>query len=111
MRNFDANLTYTINPKNSLSFQYQNISKLPNHNYNLNQSSYDKYNWSNDFNNEKINNLVVNANTQWLNASMQLTTLNDHLYFSNDTIGNFQQSSIKKHICNYKTCEQLRDEK
>lgn len=91
MRNFDANLTYTINPKNNLSFQYQNISKLPNHNYNLNQSSYDKYNWSNDFNNEKINNLVVNANTQWLNASMQLTTLNDHLYFSNDTIGNYQQ--------------------
>jgi hypothetical protein len=91
MRNFDANLTYTINPKNNVSFQYQNISKLPNHNYNLNQSSYDKYNWSNDFNNEKINNLVVNANTQWLNASMQLTTLNDHLYFSNDTIGNYQQ--------------------
>lgn len=91
MRNFDANLTYTINPKNSLSFQYQNISKLPNHNYNLNQSSYDKYNWSNDLNNEKINHLVVNANTQWLNASMQLTTLNDHLYFSNDTIGNYQQ--------------------
>lgn len=91
MRNFDANLTYTINPKNSLSFQYQNISKLPNHNYNLNQSSYDKYNWSNDFNNEKINNLVVNANTQWLNASMQLTTLNDHLYFSNDNVGNYEQ--------------------
>lgn len=91
MRNFDANLTYTINPKNNLSFQYQNISKLPNHNYNLNQSSYDKYNWFNDFNNEKINNLVVNANTQWLNASMQLTTLNDHLYFSNDNVGNYEQ--------------------
>lgn len=91
MRNFDANLTYTINPKNNVSFQYQNISKLPNHNYNLNQSTYDRYNWTNDFNNEKINNLVVNANTQWLKASMQLTTLNDHLYFSNDTIGNYQQ--------------------
>jgi hypothetical protein len=91
MRNFEANLTYTINPKNNLSFQYQNISKLPDHNYNLNQSSYVKYNWSNDFNNEKNNNLVVNANTQWVKASLQLTTLNDHLYFSNDTIGNYQQ--------------------
>ncbi len=91
MRNFDANLTYTINPKNNLSFQYQNISKLPNNNYNLNQSSYDKYNWSNDFNNEKINNLVVNANTQWVKASLQLTTLNDHLYFSNDNIGSSEQ--------------------
>jgi hypothetical protein len=91
MRNLDANLIYTINPKNNLSFQYQNLSKLPNHNYNLNQSSYDKYNWSNDFNNEKINNLTVNATTQWLKASMQLTTLNDHLYFSNDNSGTSQQ--------------------
>jgi hypothetical protein len=91
MRNFDANLTYTIDPKNNISFQYQNISKLPNHNYNLNNSSYDKYNWSNSFKNEKINNLIVNATTQWLKASLQLTTLNDHLYFSNDTIGNYKQ--------------------
>jgi len=91
MRNFDANLTYTINPKNSLSFQYQNISKLPNHNYNLNQSSYDRYNWNNDFNNEKINNIVVTANTQYVNASLQLSTLKDHLYLSNDTTGVYQQ--------------------
>lgn len=91
MRSFEANLTYAINSKNNLSFQYQNISKLPDHNYNLNQSSYIRYNWSNDFNNEKINSLVVNAKTQWLKASVQLTTLNDHLYFSNDTIGNYEQ--------------------
>ena len=91
MRNFDASLTYTINPKNNISFQYQNISKLPNHNYDLSNSSYDRYNWINNFKNEKINNLIVNANTQWLKSSLQLTTLNDHLYFSNDTIGNYKQ--------------------
>lgn len=90
-RNFDANLVYNINSDNSLSFQYQNISKLPNNNYNLNHSSYDRYNWFNDFNNEKINNLIASANTRWAKASLQLTTLNDHLYFSNDTIGNYQQ--------------------
>ena len=91
MRNFDANLIYTINAKNSLSFQYQNISKLPNNNYILNNSSYDKYNWNNSFKNEKVNNLIVHANTQWAKASFQLTTLNDHLYFSNDTIANYKQ--------------------
>jgi hypothetical protein len=91
LRNLDAHLIYSINQKNTISFQYQNISKLPNHNFNLNQSSYNKYNWNNNFNNEKINNLVVNTNTQWVNASVQLTTLNDHLYFSNDTIGNYKQ--------------------
>ena len=97
MRNFEANLTYTIDPKNNISFQYQNISKLPNHNYNLNNSSYDKYNWSNNFKNEKINNFAVSANTQWVKASLQLTTLNDHLYFSNDTISNKQYISPKQY--------------
>ena len=91
MRNLDANLTYSLDSKNTISFQYQNISKLPNHNYILNNSSYDKYNWNNNFKNEKINNLVVNANTQWVKASMQLTTLNDHLYFSNDADSIYKQ--------------------
>lgn len=81
LRNFDAKLTYTINPKNSLSFQYQNISKAPNNNYIVNQSAYENYNWYNSFKNEKINNLAVNACTQWVNASVQLTNLNDHLFF------------------------------
>ncbi len=96
MRNLDANLTYSFDSKNNISFQYQNISKLPNHNYILNNSSYDKYNWNNNFKNEKINNLIVNANTQWLKASLQITTLNDHLYFSNDTISNKQYISPKQ---------------
>ena len=80
-RNFDANLDYQINDKNKVSFQYQNISKLPNLNYLLNQSAYINYTWQNNFKNEKINNLIVNANTQWINATAQFTILNDYLYF------------------------------
>jgi len=80
-RNFDANLDYQINDKNKVSFQYQNITKLPNHNYILNQSTYINYNWLNNFKNEKINNIVVNADTQWIKATAQFTTLNDYLYF------------------------------
>lgn len=90
-RNLDANLNYKLDDKNSISFQFQNISKLPDNNYNLHQSTYVKYNWINDFNNEKINNIAVKANTKWANAALQLTTLDDHLYFSNDTIGNEEQ--------------------
>ncbi|WP_298303516.1 putative porin [Flavobacterium sp.] len=80
-RNFDTNLDYQINDKNKVSFQYQNISKLPNFNYILNQSAYINYTWLNNFKNEKINNITVNANTQWVNATAQFTTLNDYLYF------------------------------
>ncbi|HLF52764.1 putative porin [Flavobacterium sp.] len=95
--NLDGNLTYKLNEKNSLSFQYQNINKLPNYIYNLHQSSYISYNWYNNFKNEKINNIKVDAITQWANASLQITTLNDHLYFSNDDDANLQLVSPKQY--------------
>lgn len=90
LTNIDGSLKYKINDKNQLSFQYQNRNKLPNHIYNLHQSSYVNYNWFNNFKNEKINSIQVNVNTQWANATLQATTLNDFLYFAdkndNDTI-------------------------
>lgn len=85
LTNIDLSLNYQMNEYNRFSFQYQKINKLPNHNYNLYQSSYVAYNWYNDFNNEKINNFVVKADTEWGSASLQYSTLNDHLYFSNDS--------------------------
>lgn len=81
LTNIDASLKYKFNHKNELDFQYQNMNKLPNHIYNLHQSSYTNYNWYNDFKNEKINSIHVNAKTQWVSASLQATTLNDFLYF------------------------------
>ena len=83
MRNLDVNANFKINDKNKLGFKVQNISKLPDHTYNLFQSSYKAYNWFNNFNNEKINNIETKAQTQWLEASMQISTLEDKLYFQN----------------------------
>src|SRR4029077_7857036 len=54
-------------------------------NYNLFQSSYIAYNWFNDFKNEKINYLKFDAQTEWLNATVQYSVLNDKLYFSNNS--------------------------
>lgn len=83
-------MNYKINDKNQVTFQYQNNNKLPNHIYNLHQSSYTNYNWYNDFKNEKNNAIIVDAKTQWINATLQVSTLKDFLYFqntsSNDTI-------------------------
>ncbi len=86
MTTVDAMASYQINERNKISFQYQNISKIPDHNFNLNQSSYVSYNWSNDFKNEKINAISVHADTQWATASLQLRTTTDHLYFTDNTI-------------------------
>jgi hypothetical protein len=91
MSNFDAKLNYKLNPKNEFVFQYQMLNKIPDHIYNLYQSSFVAYNWQNDFNNEKINNIEATAKTQWLDASLQLSSIKDHLYFSNDATDSQQQ--------------------
>jgi hypothetical protein len=82
LSNLEAKLKYDLDDETELTFQYQNINKLPNNNYDLYQSSYVQYNWSNDFKNEKINSVSTNAITQWVNASLQYSALNDHLYFA-----------------------------
>ncbi|POY38159.1 hypothetical protein C3L50_12905 [Flavobacterium alvei] len=93
LSNLDAKMQYELNDETLLSFQYQNINKLPNDNYNLYQSSFVNYNWSNDFKNEKINSIMVNANSPWVNLSVQYSTFNDHLYFANSTT----EDQIKLH--------------
>jgi len=82
LSNLDASAVYDINDDNQISFRYQNMNKLPDNNYNLYQSSYKKYNWSNDFVNEKINAISVNADTKWVSLSLQLNSIKDHLYFA-----------------------------
>ncbi len=91
MSNFDAKLHYKLNEKNQFAFQYQMLSKIPDHIYNLYQSSYVNYNWFNDFKNEKINNLEATAKTQWFDASVQVTSMKDYLFFSNDATDPQQQ--------------------
>ncbi|TDD98323.1 putative porin [Flavobacterium cellulosilyticum] len=88
LSNLDAKMQYDLNDETQFSFQYQNINKLPNNNYNLYQSSFVNYNWSNDFKNEKINSISANATTPWVNASAQYTVLNDHLYFEDVSSAN-----------------------
>ncbi|WP_428232065.1 putative porin [Flavobacterium sp.] len=82
LSNLDAKLKYDFSDKIQFDFRYRNINKLPNNNYNLYQSSYVQYNWSNNFKNEKINSLSASVATPWLNAEVQYTVLNDHLYFA-----------------------------
>jgi hypothetical protein len=83
--NIEGKLSYNFNSKNQIDFQYQSINKLPDHVYNLHQSSFIAYNWVNNFKNEKINTIQANANTQWANSSLQISNFDDFLYFSNDS--------------------------
>lgn len=81
MSDLEASVNYKFDEKNRVSAKYQNISKVPDHIYNLFQSSYIDYNWQNSFKNEKINAIEVNAETQWASATLNISTMKDHLYF------------------------------
>ena len=89
--NFDASLKFDLNEQNNFEFRFQNLNKIPDNIYNLYQSSYVNYNWYNNFNNEKINNLEATANTKWLNASLQISSIKDYLYFSDNSTNPLQQ--------------------
>ncbi|MEZ7499188.1 putative porin [Flavobacterium sp. Arc3] len=91
LSNLEAKLNYELNDDYQFSFGYQNLNKLPNDNYNLYQSSYVSYNWSNNFKNEKINSITANATTPWVEASVQFMTLDDHLYFEDTATDESQQ--------------------
>jgi len=81
LTNISVAARYQLNDDILLTGEYKNINKLPNLNFQLYQSSYVFYNWSNNFKNEKINSFEFEAKTKWLDASVQYTVLNDHLYF------------------------------
>ncbi len=85
LTNIEANLEYQLNAKNKFSFGYQNANKLPDHLYNLHQSSFIAYNWVNNFKNEKVNTITATANTQWADASLQVSNFDNHLFFSDDS--------------------------
>ncbi|MDL2145302.1 putative porin [Flavobacterium tructae] len=95
LSNLDAKLRYDMNDKIQFDFRYRNINKLPNNNFNLYQSSYTEYNWSHNFKNEKINSLNANVSTPWLNAEVQYTVLNDHLYFRDKSTGDQAAAHIQ----------------
>ena len=96
LSNLDAKMQFDLDAENQFTFQYQNINKLPNNNYNLHQSSYVAYNWSNNFNNEKINSLSASATTPWINASFQFSLLKDHLFF--DDVSTDAQKLVQTQI-------------
>lgn len=98
LSDLDAKLKYDLNEKIQFDFRYRNVNKLPNNNYNLYQSSYIAYNWSNDFKNEKINSLSADVFTPWLNAQVQYSVLNDHLYF--EDVSTEEQIAARTQIIN-----------
>jgi len=94
MSDLEASANYKFDDRNQVSAKYQNLSKVPDHIYNLFQSSYIDYNWENSFKNEKINAIEISAETQWASATLNVSTMKDHLYFQ-DVNASYDTLTVK----------------
>ncbi len=56
-------------------------SKSANFNTLLHQSSYDAYNWDNDFSNVNTRDLGFTFTSKWLNAALNFTNIDNYTYF------------------------------
>jgi len=60
-------------------------SKSPNFNTLLHQSSYDDYNWQNEFSNVNTRDLGFAFSSKWLNGSVNFTNIDNYTYFDEDS--------------------------
>ena len=80
---YEAFAKYKFSDDYFIKISAQQISKLPDNIFLFHISDYDNYNWNTTFKNEKISILRAETKNKWFEASVQLTNLNDHLYFFN----------------------------
>lgn len=57
-------------------------SKSPNFNMLLHQSSYDNYNWQNQYSNVNTRDLGFSIASKWLNGSLNFTNIDNYTYFN-----------------------------
>jgi hypothetical protein len=83
--NFEAFAKYTFSNDNFVKISAQQVSKIPDNIFVFHKSDYDNYNWNSPFKNEKISSIKVETKNKWVDATIQISNINDHLYFYNTT--------------------------
>lgn len=81
--NYEAFAKYNFSEDNYVKISAQQISKIPDNVFVFNKSDYDNYNWDTTFKNEKISILKAETKNKWFEATVQLTNLNNHMFFFN----------------------------
>jgi len=84
--NLQGNLSYKKDSLFAINASVLLNSKSPNFNFLLHQSTYDKYNWENNFDNVRTQNLGFQLNSKWLNADVNLTNIENYTYFGTDNL-------------------------
>jgi len=83
--NLNGSLSYK-NDRFSIKANILLNSKSPNFNFLLHQSSYNEYNWENDFDNIRTQNLGFLFNSKWINAQVDFSNIENYTYFGEDNL-------------------------
>lgn len=83
---FRGNLSYKKDSVFTVKASVLLNSKSPNFNFLLHQSTYNEYNWFNDFDNVRTQDLGFQFNSKWVNASVNLTNIENYTYFGQDSL-------------------------
>ncbi len=84
--NLNGNLSYKKDSLFTLKASLLLNSKSPNFNFLLHQSTYNEYNWENNFDNIRTQNLGFQFDSKWLNADVNLTNIENYTYFGEDNL-------------------------
>ncbi|WP_290697776.1 putative porin [Lacinutrix sp.] len=104
-----ATTSYKLNNDLSASAQINHNTVAPNYNAQLYQSDYINYNWENKFNTVKTQQLAFNLNSKKIaNITLDLTTINDYVYFKKDEATDTQPIATVKPLQNDKSITYLR---
>lgn len=85
----NAEASYKLNDDLSASAQINNNTAAPDYNKQLYQSDYTNYNWENQFNTVKTQQIAFNLKSKKIaDITLDLTTINDYVYFGLDPVTN-----------------------
>ena len=82
--NLQGNLSYKKDSLFSIKASILLNSKSPNYNFLLYQSTYDEYNWENDYENIRTQDLGFQFDSKWLSTNIHLTNIENYTYFGED---------------------------
>jgi hypothetical protein len=100
----NAKASYKVNNDLGVSAQINHNTSAPNYNTQLYQSDYINYNWKNEFNTVKKQQVSFKVESQKLaNVTLDFTTINDYVYFGVD-----QTTKLVKPFQNDKSITYLR---
>lgn len=82
-----AKAEFNVNEDLKFLASLNNNTVAPNYNAQLFQSDYTNYNWQNNFNTIKTQQLDFEVKSKkWVNAKVQASTINDYVYFEKDIV-------------------------